>query len=395
MNISPINIQTFKGHGAGKIKTLYMQNGTQEPLINIYNQMRMIGEKEGFKVYMHDRDELKNEWLFEPNNQFCPWEIWSQDNKILVKKNNETTLMYSKAFPAKELDEAIQLAQKAGFKAETTGIMLDGGNIFIGEKDDGENYFMTSLWMLYLCGAYEYLKSKNIKGLTFSTVGQFASTSEVKNFRSETIASANEYNGNKSHWQRKAQETISKDFNVKPENIFILPDAEFHLDMFIRPLEFPYVLVNDEKRTDEILDELKEEFKNNRRSLAQIDTIKSKLEKRRQKYHGTEEVCQSLKTKGFIPIKIAGMYGLGEPNYINAIVHKNEDGLIYITNSSKPGTKIEEALQDIFEKDLKEKCPEIKRVHFVSGKKYGNTNDIMACLSLNGGIHCLCAEEMA
>jgi len=47
MKISPLNNQYFKGHAAGRIKALYMQNPGNQSQLAIYNQMREIGKAEG------------------------------------------------------------------------------------------------------------------------------------------------------------------------------------------------------------------------------------------------------------------------------------------------------------------------------------------------------------
>ena len=45
MNIQTINLLNFKGHAAGKIKALYMQNPGNQRQISVYNQMREIAQK--------------------------------------------------------------------------------------------------------------------------------------------------------------------------------------------------------------------------------------------------------------------------------------------------------------------------------------------------------------
>ena len=95
---------------------------------------------------------------------------------------------------------------------------------------------------------------------------------------------------------------------------------------------------------------------------------------------------------------------------------KNDSGKIsYITNSTKNSLPELECLEKIFEKDLREKIPEIDRVHFVSGGQkpkapepknrfdgwciklfssgFKEDNAIMDILTnRHGGIHCMTAE---
>ena len=128
----------------------------------------------------------------------------------------------------------------------------------------------------------------------------------------------------------------------------------------------------------------------------ELKRIKGILQNQRKDYCLSDDICAKLEANGFVPIKIAGAFGRNPVNFINAIVHKNGEDLVYITNSTKHGAKIYAAMQENFEKDLLEKYPRIKRVHYVDGDKCDKKqNSIMYYLGCgNGGIHCLCAEEM-
>ena len=127
-----------------------------------------------------------------------------------------------------------------------------------------------------------------------------------------------------------------------------------------------------------------------------IEEIKEQISRQRNKFATSDEACKTLEEKGFIPIKIAMMYGRGGINFANAIVHQNDDGLVYITNSTETESEFYNAFQEYFERDLLKKCPQIKRTYFISGNKIGkDLNDMMVYLKdFKGGIHCLCCEEM-
>lgn len=396
MKISSIKSPSFKGHGAGKIKSLYMQNLAYPSQVNIYNQMRAIGRKEGFDVFMHQGNELINEDIKEEDKRGYPWNFWAQDNKILISHNDETTLICPELYSENESIEAINLAYNAKMEGGFSELTFDGGNVFLGKKDDGENYFMTSMATLYMSAGYQWLKTKNISDLTFKTVKEFFDNGELRNTHNQVIASEEELDKEISKWVDVVEQIISEDFNVKKENMIFLPSAEFHLDFAIRPLDYPYVLVNDDEELAKVVTRLETEFKNDELAQKQIQKIKTKIIERQSQYSSTDELCQELEKKGFVPIKIAGAYGRGPINFINAIVHKQGNDLVYITNSTKASSKLYERLQDIFEEDLKNKCPQIKRIYFVDGGKADNNqNTIMEYLfKYNGGIHCLCCEEM-
>lgn len=152
--------------------------------------------------------------------------------------------------------------------------------------------------------------------------------------------------------------SISKLYGVKEENIFLIDQQDYHLDLSIRPIGYPYVLINEPQPTS------KNKKANNAHNF-QLLAYKKAL--------------QQLKNAGFHPISIKGVYGYGV-NFINAAVNKYQDGSItYITNSSKCDDKNLSKYQDLFEKELKSKLQNVKKTRpqrtnfekylFYSGRK--------------------------
>ena len=396
MKISPLNNQYFKGHAAGRIKALYMQNPGNKRQLNIYNQMRKIGQSEGFDVFMHNGSELLNMPLNESDIKPNYWGVWSQDNKIITKQDSKTILLTSKAQKQDEYYEANLFAANRKINGYDAEIVFDGGNIFLGKRDNGENYLMTTPWTLYYTGAYHYLKNKNIENFDRNTFLKFNSEGVYCNKDGDIIADFDEYDKDSSRWQDYAKSVICEVFDLKPENLVILPEGEYHLDLVIRPINYPYVLVNSDKKVDKYLADAKKRFSKDLYNTAALDDIKERVDWHRKNFCSTDEMASALKNNGFIPIELPMMYGRGAINFANAIVHKNPEGLVYITNSSKPSSKIFEKAQDEFEKQLLKLCPQIKKVYFISGAPVGkDLNDIMIYLKdYKGGIHCLCCEEM-
>ena len=64
MKISNLSYMNFKGHAAGKIKALYMQNPANSTQVNVYNEMLHIAHKEGFDVFMNNGVELIDEKIY-------------------------------------------------------------------------------------------------------------------------------------------------------------------------------------------------------------------------------------------------------------------------------------------------------------------------------------------
>lgn len=395
MKITPIKCTNFKGYSAGRIKALYMQNPTNMHQVAIYEQLREIGEKEGFDVFMHDNRQVHKKPIDTPSKKYNPWSIWSQDNKFFITSSKQKTLVTSQAKDPKEHLEAESLSLELGIKLQDANFWIDGGNFFIGENDKQEKYMITSFWGIYLCGAYKYLQDKNIENLDNSKIKEFYENGILFNKKGEIIASAEEYNENAEKWKDVSIKNIATTLNIKEENIFIIPEIEYHIDLGIRPLNYPYVLVGDDKEAYKMLDELKKRFCENKDYLKIIKNLEDKIKERQENYASSETVCRELILHGFIPIKVAGNFGRGEVNFINSIVHQNDSGFIYITNSTKHSSPVLEAMEELFEKNLKEKCPQINRIYFVSGTTSNTRNSLMMYLDeLKGGIHCLCCEEM-
>ena len=256
---------------------------------------------------------------------------------------------------------------------------------------------MTSTMNMYLAGKYLYFKDKTNNEASYEAVMKFFNDGKYYDDKGNLIADEEEFDRDWETWTKKAIDIIAEDFDVKKENMVFLPEADFHIDMVIRPLEYPYVLVNDDKEVDVLIQKLEKQFKFNLLERNELRKFKNNLEKHRKKYDSSDVICKKLEAKGFVPIKIAGAFGRNPVNFINAIIQKNGEELVYITNSTKYGAKIYEAMQENFEKELMEKYPKIKRVHYIDGGECakGKKNNIMYYLGNgNGGIHCLCAEEM-
>lgn len=222
---------------------------------------------------------------------------------------------------------------------------ISGGNFFLGKKPDGEKFM--------LIGANEEMSI--------------------------------------------SKKQISERYEVKPENIHYIKQQDYHLDLSIRPIGYPYVLVNNPEMC------LKNEFK------AKGVKTKSKptLDKDNYKMLAYKRSIEQLKENGFVPIAIGGVYDTKDAsvNFMNAIVNKHKDGSIsYITNSSKCNMPNISKYQRIFEKDLKNKldelkktdknAPTLKNIYFIEGENYGTHNEVMEnLLEGAGGVHCMSAEE--
>ncbi len=263
---------------------------------------------------------------------------WVQDDKTIIEKVGGPFFIAT----GKVGDNClVQMRSKYKMPAARTPDFLIGGNVFIGKLPNGEKWLLS---------------------------GEHNTTQDV--------------------------ESIAKTYEIKPENIHFLPQQNYHLDMFMRPVGYPFVLVNDPKLVLENIEKLdgtekeKEEFK---RSIKRYYKLQDSLG-----YSSAEGTIKKLEELGFVPIRIAGDYGEAF-NFMNAIVNMHNDGKIsYITNSSKCTNKLHSSIEKIFADDLREKVPFLDKIYFISGKSTPayDTNYMMDALMYGGGgIHCMTMEE--
>lgn len=251
-----------------------------------------------------------------------------------------------------------------------------GGNYYIGFKPD------KSKWMI--------ISSKTVQD-----------ENEMPNFSIEGFRSLNE---------KVTKSVICSRFDIKPENLYIVDTSIRDLDEIIRPIGYPYVLINSADECLKNIYLLKNKFKND---AAMTNLLNNMVEfvKTNTYRDYSDKVEEFLKNKGFIPIKIGGWYSK-DINFINALAYKDKNSKIsYITNSTGDSIKGLECLEELFARDLREKVDNINDMDFISVGKAGiesmqdiknintgttsavNRNQMMSTLAnYNGGIHCMTSE---
>lgn len=265
---------------------------------------------------------------------------WIQDDKTIIEKDGKPYLIANGDVSNNFFSELNQ----QGIKGEKSYDFLTGGDTFIGKFPNGEK------WML----SGELIKAGCNK------------------------------------------KSISDAYEIKEENIFSIPKQNYHLDTFIRPINYPFVLVNDFNLVDKNIHKISQNSEKFSEFIQEYNSFKRSLNKH---YCGANIICKALEGIGFVPIRIAGVYG-PKVNFLNAIVNKHKNGTIsYITNSSKDENfEFYTKMQEMFEKDLRDKIPDISRVYFVEGKNsdyQGHCGNYMMSTLYwqGGGIHCMSLEE--
>ena len=303
---------------------------------------RIYAEKNAGAKFEKEMQEVAQKEGFE----FClveddNWK-WMQDQKTIIEKFGHPYIIAKNKSVSSEFMS--EMANRFGINSHESDSFSTGGNTFIGKYPNGEK------WMLI--GEKENLKDLDM---------------------------------------------VSRTYGIKRENIFTIPQQNFHIDMNIRPVGYPYVLVNDPDLVNKKFNNLQESWRRPKASYF-FESDHNQLNKRLKEegYSDCNSVCDALAEAGFIPIRIAGVYTRGI-NFMNAIVNKHEDGtMTYITNNPNlRDSAYCDTLKEDFAKTLKEMIPEIKNVYFIGGETdTTGYNPITQSLNWgNGGLHCMTLEE--
>lgn len=360
MNIQPVTTQnTFKGYDARRFKGFLMCTNSY----GIAEEMRQIGEKEGFKIFGVKEDGFFKWKCFEGLPSKKRGNVWAQDlwsiaaGRLLAQIPDFLTLSIKKFFnlDGNFTQNVLRQCQKNAH--------IEGGNIFLIKGDEKE----------VLIGENELkdFKISDIEGMYYTP------------------------------------------------KITVVPQMDFHLDLFMRPLDKKRILLTDDNLTLRVLQNIYSKLsKNPNKYIDAMDKVAAMIKEfktalRFNTYAGTDDVAKVLKTNRYSVVRVPGrVFTLGEKtsedgnllpqhycNYMNADVLRNQDGqLVYITNKSKIDDMLgltPEIIQETgcsFEKifiDCISQYIDKEHIYFVSGK-----NDFISNLLYNyqGGIHCLNTE---
>lgn len=266
---------------------------------------------------------------------------WAQDMKMVIEKDNKPFIVANNRVDANYLDE---MKRKYNISSKVNDLIATGGNTFIGKYPNGEKWMMVG---------YDELRTKSYQYL-------------------------------------------ASEYGIKEENIIPIPQQYYHLDMFMRPIGYPYVLVDNPELSRKKLSSM--DIKDGAYDYLNLTRNFQNYEHERAiNYDSHKAVINSLENAGFIPIEIAGVLGSGI-NFMNAIVNKHIDGTIsYITNSTRCDSPFVSKIEKEFEKELRDKVPNIDKVYFVQGMDEFDTqmsNYMMDNVHhRGGGIHCMTMEE--
>ena len=395
MKIFPQNsLIGFEGYDARKLKGLYMQSAEAEPQQFMFKDISIAAQDEGFDIFISSKDKLISSPKDLPEAHDGKYDYWGQDNKMFIDTKDGVKIIYPKIFYTGSNDEAKKLGKLTNVPLQESELIIEGGNIFIGKKDNGDNYLIIGKDTLSSSAVFQFLKEKNVQNLDDKKLRKFLNCGSV--FKSTPIFSdvvhVSEYMRDKEYWEDFTTDIFCNEFDVKKENFHILSQPNYHLDLAIKPLEYPFVLVNDDEMMKKNLKEFEEKFDCSDKLLKNLKKHQKFVERN---YANSSVIKKQLEAQGFVPIMVSGAIGNHKVNFLNSIVNKRNDGISYITNSVECKDKRFEFFQDKFEKDIMQKYPAIDRFYYVDGAMCEDGQNLaMKYLSeFRGGIHCLCAEE--
>ena len=366
---SGLSQQSFRGYDARQLKAVVMTVCDDPNAFDVVKQVSQIGKKDGFEVYFaHSSNKIYRslnaikKFFTEKYGGYCKW---AQD--VFCVTPNDTVV--SSHFPADE-ELAVLTSKFLNKKYQKLNDIVEGGNKFFVKNGDKQELLLGS-------------NEKSLGDVDF----------------------------------------LKKMYGVS--DVHFIPQADYHLDLFIRPLKNKQVLVADDKL---MIKELKNALSNiekckkslsDTKEIQKLEETKKEIEKVLKDFKNevkisqnptADEVSESLQKAGYEPIRVPGRLYYVIPNkgaddlvsqlnYLNAVVHEKSDGtLTFITNKSALNEKcnitpeISEKIGFDFEKVfVKYLKPYVKAddVHFISGKE----NYIAKVLeNQSGGIHCLCTE---
>jgi len=322
--------------------------------------------KNGMKINVNSNPEPPRPRGFKPSKGTC---VWAQDINTVTPSGKVVG-------NPQQMTLARNIAALHNLKAQVDYDWLPGGNIYYIRNSKGKDEL--------LAGKHERRKisDEDTKEIDYE---------KLKNF----------YGVNK---------------------ITFLPQLDFHIDLYVRPLDNKRILVADDNLTLKVLQDgikkVTKAFKEctDTKKAQYLDTILEKLEilegeflctVATTKFSRNKKLKKILKANGFTVIPVPGrLYDMNysstpchKMNYMNGIALKNDnDELVYITNKSKVDVdlgitpQLEKELDFSMEKAFKDSVAEYikpENIFFVSGL-YNEIADNLT--KKRGGIHCMVTE---
>ncbi|EPZ7319403.1 hypothetical protein ACXR5E_002000 [Vibrio mimicus] len=186
------------------------------------------------------------------------------------------------------------------------------------------------------------------------------------------------------------EEKMAEELGVTRDNLIILTQPGFHIDMQLRPLENGKVLINDYEHNKAIVKSAANNPSITEDERVELQNALTELDNQAKYYNEIhKKIRQQLTEAGLTPVRTAGAFHVGEKNvnWMNGIMGTG-NSKFYITNASSVSV-----LNDAFQQWIQHTVPGIS-VYFV-GKEASsdifrrNLNQAEALLFAQGGLDCV------
>lgn len=379
-----INSISFTGYDARHLRGFFMSADCN----GLAREMQAIGDSEGFDIYSsHLEDDGYHCKKTLPVFQTHTMGNWAQDMWMFVKDKLLTS----------EHDDCESDSIKDFFNLKYDKTEVDTFKRIVFSYDDEDDEIDDESEKFHIQGGNIYIvKGDNgDEAIVGSDIRKYFSIDDIKSMYSV-------------------------------DRVTVLPQMDYHLDLFIRPLDDKRILLADDEMSlklfkqgmNKLMDYVKknpdlseEYFDIADRFVSVLSNFENSIKE--NKNAESIQVEKILRKKGFEVIRVPGrVYRVSNDldtkdcgltnycNYMNANVLKNKNGeLVYITNDSiiddmlgltpEISKKIGFSFQDSFVDAI---SPYIDREHiyFVRGDNNFVKNEMLMCYL--GGIHCSCSE---
>ena len=336
------------------ISTISISARASETIANfdlIKRELTEIGKLEGFSITEDSYGK----------------KAWAEDAKI-NRADGRTYVQYYNDFDLRQNDDAVDKLAKSrkGFNVRQGAVAKSGSN-FAVEVENSNRHIGTS----YLEGG-NVLQTLTADGSAGAIVGDMsvAYTLSVMNL------------DNTPENVEKAKQAIANDLGIKQENLTVIPQYDFHIDMCYRPLGDGEVAIPDYDEGIKILQNLLADDSISKSDKAMYSQMLEKLEQKKTDAQAMEIRAgaeQKLTEGGYKIVKIPD-FGDYNINYMNAVAGtSNKDGKTFLITNKSNFPRLDSAVQEYYQN------AGVDRVYFVSTK---------GALDKGGGIDCLTNASM-
>lgn len=336
------------------IKTISLSQRARETIANfdvVERELNEIGQKEGFSI-------TKDSYGAEP---------WAEDAKI-NRADGKTYVQYYNSYDLDTKSDAVDSLAKSrkGFNVRQGKVAKSGSNFEVN-LDNKDKHIGTS----YLEGG-NVLQTLKADGSAGAIIGDMSVvyTMSVMNLE------------NTPENELKAKQAIAEDLGINIENLTVIPQYDFHVDMCYRPLNDGEVAVPDYDEGIKVLQNIINDSKTSKGDKLIYQRMLDSLITRKNDAKGAElrsGAEKSLQQAGYKLVRIPD-FGDYNINYMNAVGGtSNKDGEKFLITNKSNYPVLDKAVEQYYNQ------AGVSRVYFVSTQ---------GALDKMGGIDCLTSETM-